>query len=133
VRIKQVEQTNKVRKTRKWGLLFPAGLITGLVSGAFGLSGSTPLSSFLVSFLYLSPPVAVGTSLSVVLVTSLAGALVYYRQQAIDFRLLLILGVGSVVGAYVGAKLTTFINKKVLAITLALLTLAFGVYLALHA
>jgi uncharacterized membrane protein YfcA len=72
------------------------------------------------------------SSLTVVLVTSLAGAIVYYQQRAIDFNLLLILGAGSVIGAYFGAKLTTFINKRVLAITLAVLALAFGVYLAFH-
>jgi uncharacterized membrane protein YfcA len=62
----------------------------------------------------------------------LAGAIVYYQQQAIEFDLLLILGVGSVVGAYLGAKLTTFINKRALAIILAVLALAFGIYLAFH-
>jgi uncharacterized membrane protein YfcA len=75
---------------------------------------------------------AVGTSLTVVLTTSLAGAMVYFQQQAIQLKFLLILGVGSVIGAYFGAKLTVFINKKALAITLALLALAFGVYMAFH-
>ncbi len=132
VRIKQVEQHEESQTTPKWGLLVPAGLVTGLVSGAFGLSGSTPLSSFLVSFAYLSPPIAVGTSLTVVLVTSLSGAIVYLQRQAVDFWLLLILGGGSVIGAYLGAKLTTFINRKALAISLAVLTLAFGVFLVFH-
>jgi uncharacterized membrane protein YfcA len=132
VRIKQVEQNDGPQTKRKWGLLVPAGLVTGVVSGAFGLSGSTPLSSFLVSFVDLPPSLAVGTSLTVVLVTSLAGAMVYYQRQAIDFKLLLILGIGSVAGAYMGAKLTTFIDKKALAISLAVLALAFGVFLAFH-
>jgi uncharacterized membrane protein YfcA len=132
VRTKQAEKSDDTRVASKWGLLLPAGFVTGLVSGAFGLSGSTPLSSFLVSFVYLPPAIAVGTSLTVVLVTSLAGTIVYYQQQAIEFDLLLILGIGSVVGAYLGAKLTTFINKRVLAITLAVLALAFGIYLAFH-
>jgi uncharacterized membrane protein YfcA len=132
VRTKQAEKSQDTRVSSRWGLLLPAGSITGLVSGAFRLSGSTPLSSFLVSFVYLSPAIAVGTSLTVVLVTSLAGAIVYYQQQAIEFALLLILGVGSVVGAYLGAKLTTFINKRALAIILAVLALAFGIYLAFH-
>lgn len=132
VKKKQTGKSDNMRETSRRGLLLPAGFITGLVSGAFGLSGSTPLSSFLVSFVDLSPAIVVGTSLTVVLTASLAGAFVYYQQQAIDFRLLLILGIGSVIGSYFGSKLTGFINKKVLAITLAILALAFGIYLAFH-
>jgi uncharacterized membrane protein YfcA len=132
VRIKQAMNGDDRRVTNKWAALIPAGFITGLVSGAFGLSGSTPLASFLVSFTYLPPAIAVGTSLTVVLVTSLAGAMVYLQRQAIDSSLLLILGTGSVVGAYLGAKLTASINKRVLAVTLAVLALTFGVYLFFH-
>jgi uncharacterized membrane protein YfcA len=132
VRIRQREQGSMTVAAQKSGLLLPAGLVTGLVSGAFGLSGSAPLSSFLVSFAYLSPPLAVGTTLVVVLVTSLAGSAIYYQQQSINLVLVLILGTGSVVGAYWGAKINTIINKEVLAVTLAILALAFGIYLALH-
>jgi uncharacterized membrane protein YfcA len=132
VRTKQVEQADNMPIQPKWGLLLPAGFITGLVSGAFGLSGSTPLSSFLVSFAYLAPALAVGTSLTVVLATSLVGAAAYYENGNIDFHMLLILGLGSVVGAYLGAKITPFVNKRVLAVTLAVLALGFGIYLAFH-
>lgn len=131
-RINQVEQVSNDPVRSRWELLLPAGFITGLVSGAFGLSGSTPLSSFLVSFAYLAPALAVGTSLTVVFATSLVGAVAYYQQGNIDFHMLLILGLGSVVGAYLGAKITPFVNKKALSITLAVLALGFGVYLAFH-
>jgi hypothetical protein len=133
VRIKQVqvEQDSKKQITRKWRLFFP-GVVTGLVSGAFGLSGSTPLSSLLVSFFHLTPRRAVGTTLTSVLVTSLVGAIVYWQEQAIDFNVLLILGVGSVIGAYLGAKLTARVNRRALAIALAVAALGFGIYLALQ-
>jgi uncharacterized membrane protein YfcA len=84
----------------------------------------------LVSFAQLSPAIAVGTTLTVVLVTSVVGATVYF--QSIDFRVLLILGFGSVTGAYLGSKMTSRISKRALAIILAVLTLAFGIYLAFH-
>ncbi len=132
IRTNRWQSGSKLTRKNKVTLLIPAGLISGIVSGAFGLSGSTPLSSYLISFTYLSPPVAVGTTLTAVLATSLAGAVVHYQQQAIDFKLVLVMSAGSVIGAYLGAKLTAVINKKVLAIVLAILALAFAVYLALH-
>lgn len=128
-RIRQVKEYSKPTVTRRW-MLLPWGLGTGFVSGAFGLTGTTPLSSFLVSFAQLSPAIAVGTTLTVVLVTSVVGATVYF--QSIDFSVLLILGFGSVTGAYLGSKMTSRISKRALAITLAVLTLAFGIYLAFH-
>jgi uncharacterized membrane protein YfcA len=60
------------------------------------------------------------------------GVIVYYQRQAIDFNILLILGIGCIAGAYLGAKITSHINRKALAITLAILTLTFGIYLAFH-
>jgi uncharacterized membrane protein YfcA len=47
--------------------------------------------------------------------------------------MLLILGAGSVVGAYLGAKITPLVNKRAMATTLAVLALGFGVYLPFHA
>ncbi len=132
IRTNRWKPGGQLTRKRKGILLTPAGFVAGVVSGAFGLSGSTPISSYLISFAYLSPPVAVGTTLTAVLATSLAGAIVHYQQQAIDFSLVLVMSAGAVTGAYLGAKLTTVINKKVLAIVLAVLALVFAVYLALH-
>ncbi len=132
IRTKQLDQDITLPVKRRLKLLLPVGFLMGVVGGAFGLSGSTPLSSFLVSFVNLSPARAVGTSLLVTLLTSVVGVLIYYQRQAIDFNILLILGVGCIVGAYLGAKITAHINRKMLAITLAVLTIIFGIYLAIH-
>jgi hypothetical protein len=118
------------REKPRLKLLIPAGLLTGLVGGAFGLGASTPLSALLVAFQDVSPALAVGTALTVILLTSLVGS-VAYLWQGIDFGLVLILGVGSVVGAYAGAKLTKRIDKRLLTVVLACLTLAFAVYMML--
>jgi uncharacterized membrane protein YfcA len=128
-RIRQVKEYSKRKVTRRW-ILLPWGLGTGFVSGGFGLTETAPLSSFLVSFAQLSPAIAIGTTLTTILVASAVGATVHF--QSIDFSVLLILGVGSVTGAYLGSKITSRISKRALAITLAVLALAFGIYLAFH-
>ncbi len=132
IRTKKIdqEQSNHVKRESK--LIPPMGFFMGFIGGALGLNGSTPLSSFLISSVNLSPHRAVGTTLTVVLLTSIAGAIVYYQIKAIDFEILSILSVACVIGAYLGAKLTARINRKVLTVTIALLSIAFGIYLAFH-
>ena len=132
VRARKSNQDNIYTIRRKSKLLIPMGFFMGFIGGALGLSGSTPLSSFLISSVKLSPAKAVGTTLTVVLLTSIVGAIVYYQEQAINFNILLILSIACIIGAYLGAKLTPHINKKVLTITIALLSIAFGIYLALQ-
>jgi uncharacterized membrane protein YfcA len=132
VRTKKLDQDNQLQVKQKSKLIAPMGFLMGLLGGGLGLSGSTPLSSFLISYINLSPARAVGTTLTVVLLTSIVGAIVYYQKQAIDFTILLTLSVVCIIGAYLGAKLTARINKKVLATTIALLSIAFGIYLAFH-
>ncbi|MGO9388520.1 MAG: sulfite exporter TauE/SafE family protein [Methanobacterium sp.] len=132
IRLRKPDETHQVQVKRKSKLLLPMGFFMGFIGGALGLSGSTPLSSYLISSVKLSPARAVGTTLTVVLLTSIVGAIVYYQRNAIDFNILLILSTACIIGAYLGAKLTPYINKKVLAITIALLSIAFGIYLAFY-
>ncbi len=132
IRLRKPDEDDQVRVKRKSKLLLPMGFFMGFIGGALGLSGSTPLSSYLISSVKLSPARAVGTTLTVVLLTSIVGAIVYYQRQAIDLDILLILSTACIIGAYLGAKLTPYINRKVLAITIALLSIAFGIYLAFY-
>ena len=48
----------------------------------------------------------------------------------VDIKTLLILGIGSAVGAVFGAKLTSKINRKVLTIILSAMAILPGIYLA---
>ncbi len=132
IRLRKPDKNNEVRVKQKSKLLLPMGFFMGFIGGALGLSGSTPLSSYLISSVQLSPARAVGTTLTVVLLTSIVGVIVYYQRNAIDLDILLILSTACIIGAYLGAKLTPHINRKVLTITIALLSIAFGIYLAFY-
>jgi uncharacterized membrane protein YfcA len=132
-----VTRTNRVgcgtkkRWVIKTGLIL-FGIIPGLLGGAFGMAEAVPTSAFLVAVIGLEPQMAVGTTLITVLAASLAGAVVYFGKQSINFVLVLALGIWSAVGAYMGARLTSKVNRKTLAIVLAILALVFGVFLAFH-
>jgi uncharacterized membrane protein YfcA len=81
IRLRKPDEDNQVPVKRKSKLLFLMGFFMGFIGGALGLSGSTPLSSYLISSVKLSPARAVGTTLTVVMLTSIVGAIVYYQRR----------------------------------------------------
>ncbi|WP_397334330.1 sulfite exporter TauE/SafE family protein [Paenibacillus glycanilyticus] len=82
------------------------GLITGALSGLFGI-GSTPFIQLgLMLILGLSMRFAAGTTMLVIMPIALAGGAGYYTVGYLDIRLLIAVVIGTVLGAYIGAKFT---------------------------
>ena len=106
------------------------GALSGLLSGIFGLSGTTPLTSVLIGAFDLDPRAAVGTTTLVTLVISLAGGLFHLGAGSLDLRTVAIFGAGSLVGAIGGAKLAQKIDRKLITIIIAAMALASGIFLA---
>lgn len=108
------------------------GLGTGLMAGTFGVGGGIVATPLLKIFMGFSAQVAIGTTLALILPTSLTGALNYYRQNLIDYRLALKLALPSVLAATGGAALTGSVSAKLLMLSfsglviLAALDLLFG-------
>ena len=97
------------------------GLATGLLSGTFGVGGGIVATPLLRLCLGLSPQVAVGTTLAVILPTSLTGVINYYRKNFVDTRLALRLALPSALAGYVGARLTDAVSGSFLMVAFALL------------
>lgn len=120
-------------------LAAPVGLCSGLITGTTGLSASTMLSSFLIGLFDFSPLLAVGTTTIISFIGNLvsillifSGDMIFHTQPPhIDMETLLVLGIGSAVGAVLGSKLTAKINRKTLTILLAVMAVVPGIYLAL--
>ena len=89
------------------------GLVSGIVSGLFGVGGGIVMVPAMV-FL-LSPPIrdikqAVGTSLLVIIPTALTGSYKHFTQGNIEWRTALSLAPLAIAGSYLGAWLTTQIS-----------------------
>lgn len=119
----------KARK--KLHILAPLGIFSGLITGSMGLSGTTPLSSFLIGLFDFSPYTSIGTTILITLVLNLTGA-VFHLSSGLDWKVLLTFAGGSLAGAIFGAKIAAKINRKILTIVLAVLAAGSGIYLALH-
>jgi len=104
-------------------LLSPIAFLVGIIAAMTGIGGGVfivPLLSLAYGF---SSHQAIGTSLAMIVFTSISSAMGYWKQKRIDYKTGSILTLTTVPGALVGAYLTSIIEEK-------LLGLIFGVFLA---
>jgi hypothetical protein len=77
------------------------GACVGFLSGLFGVGGGFLLMP-LLTFLGVPPAVAVATSTSHVVASSVSGAMTHYRRGNVDIKIGLVMLAGGLVGTYVG-------------------------------
>lgn len=104
---------------------FMVGIFIGILAALFGLGGGFLVVPTL-NLLGVEIHHAVGTSSAAVVFTSLSSALAYHRQRRIHYKAGLLLASTAVVGAYIGAWMTSYISA-------AQLKVIFGVVLFLIA
>lgn len=105
---KNVDNTDKtpVAAVYYWILALLTGVVTGSLSGLFGI-GSTPFIQLGLMILLRMPlHTAAGTTMMVIVPISLAGGAGYYSIGYIDFNLLFAVVMGTMCGSYIGAKFT---------------------------
>ena len=93
-------------------LLIGIGIITGLINGLLGIGGGTILIPAMVSLMGIAQHQAHGTSLAVILPTTVASCLIYGLNDDLDLRLTMQVVAGGVVGGYLGAKLMNRIPAR---------------------
>jgi uncharacterized protein len=110
------------------------GVASGIMAGVFGISGTPPITAGLYS-LGLPAIMVVGTSVFVLIFNSLAGVGSYYVLGRLDLNLIILLGGGAAVGAFLGPIILKKINpktvEKMFAPLLVSISLIFGVALLL--
>lgn len=81
------------------------GLVAGIVSSMFGVGGGIILVPLLIFLLNFDIHEAVGTSLVIIIPTALVGAYAHYRLGNVNIVAALIVIVGTVIGAWIGAHI----------------------------
>jgi uncharacterized membrane protein YfcA len=87
------------------------GIASGLMAGIFGLSGTPPVNMGLY-ILGLPAMMVVGTSVFVLIFNSVTGIGGYFFLGRLDVMLIILLGSGAVVGAFLGPKLLRKISPE---------------------
>lgn len=93
------------------GSLF--GVLSGILAGLFGISGTPPITAGLY-ILGLPAMVVVGTSIFVLIFNSVSGMTGYLLLGQFDPVLIVLLGGGGAAGAFVAPKLLKKINENTL-------------------
>ena len=113
---------------------FPIGLsvsfFVGVISGLFGIGGGIIHVPLLYSTLGVPVHIATATSHFILAITSFFGVIMFLGLQSIDIDYAVLLGIGSVMGAYIGARLSLHAHpnliKKVISFCLLLFAIKLG-------
>lgn len=101
-------------------IFLAAGLATGIFSGSLGVGGAL-IATPLIRFLGVMPYLAVGTTVPVMLPTTLTGAFTYHRQNLVHFKAVWFTAPTSAAVAVMGAFTTRRVNGHVLMLMTAAL------------
>ncbi|ADT83706.1 sulfite exporter TauE/SafE family protein [Thermococcus barophilus] len=88
---------------------FAVGVVIGILAALFGLGGGFLIVPTL-NLLGVEIHHAVGTSSAAVVFTSLSSALAYSRQKRVHYKVGLLLASTAIIGAYIGAWMTSLLN-----------------------
>ncbi len=102
------------------------GIVVGILASFSGLGGGFLMVPLLL-FLGYSAQEAVGTSFLAIVIISLSALIAHIRLENVNYKVGLLLGIGGVIGAQIGAKIVENIStgmfKKIFAVTLILLAI----------
>lgn len=112
--------------------LFVFGIGVGCYGTLIGAGGGFLIVPTLLLFFHLSPPMAVGTSLAVVFLNALSGALSYARQERIDYISGVLFAAATIPGAVGGVYLSHLFSSRAFEVTFGLLLGTLGLFLFLH-
>src|SRR5712672_4213191 len=87
-------------------VVFAMGIAVGFISGMFGIGGGFLMTPLLI-FLGISPAVSVATVSSHIAASSFTGAITYWRRNALDIALALMLLSAGILGTATGVWLFT--------------------------
>ncbi len=107
-------------------ILLAAGVGVGVGAAFTGLGGGFLMVPLLL-FLGYSAQKAVGTSFMAILVISLSALIAHNKFANVDYRVGILLGIGGIAGAQIGARLVEHIStaqfRKIFAAILAALAI----------
>ncbi|MFH1222138.1 MAG: sulfite exporter TauE/SafE family protein [Candidatus Micrarchaeota archaeon] len=97
---------------KKLALTGAVGGVAGFISGFLGIGGGALLVPLLMKVRRIPLKKAVPTSLAMIAIYAIPGALTHYFMGNIDLAVVAVLVVGCIIGANVGARMATKIDEK---------------------
>lgn len=109
-------------------VLLVIGAVAGAIAGLLGVGGGVLVVPLLVLGAGLTQHVAQGTSLASLVLTGLAGTIVYAHHRHLRLRVLVLLLPGVVLGSWVGGRAALGISELALRVVFAAMLAWLGVW-----
>ncbi|RLE48442.1 MAG: sulfite exporter TauE/SafE family protein [Candidatus Methanomethylicota archaeon] len=90
-------------------ILLGTGLLAGLVGGLLGIGGCSIILPVLIFIYNYSEPVAIGTTITAVIITAASGAIAHIRIKNVDHKTSAIINVAGSLGAALGSIILVYI------------------------
>lgn len=91
-------------------IIIVIGFITGFVNGLLGIGGGTILIPAMVMIMGISQHQAHGTSLAVILPTTIVSCIIYGLNNDLNYTIAFQVALGGILGGYTGARLMNKIS-----------------------
>ena len=111
-----------------WLAIIASGVIVGIGAAFTGLGGGFLLVPILL-YLGFAAPKAVGTSFLAILVISISALIAHNKLANIDYKYGILLGIGGIVGAQIGARLVEHVSTDSFKKIFAMILVGLAVYL----
>ncbi|MBO8142449.1 MAG: sulfite exporter TauE/SafE family protein [Firmicutes bacterium] len=95
----------------QYASLIVLGLVAGILSGLLGIGGGILIVPVLNQLFHVPMPLAVGTSLLIIIPTALAGTLTHFFRGNLELSMGLPVMIGAVVGGMLGARLVGYLPE----------------------
>ena len=109
-------------------IIIASGIIVGIGASFSGLGGGFLMVPLLL-FLGYSAQKAVGTSFLAILIISISALVAHNKLANVDYQTGILLGLGGIVGAQIGARLVEHISTANFKKIFALILLGLAVYI----
>ena len=110
-------------------LLFLVGLGTGVIGAITGTGGGIILAPILLIFFGLGPALVAGTTLALVSINSISGAIMYLREKLVDKRSGLIFALAATPGAILAPFAVKQVSGDIFKVLFGLLLVSIAIYL----
>jgi uncharacterized membrane protein YfcA len=105
------------------------GVLGGFLGGLFGVGGGTIFVPLLMLLKGFDIHRAVGTSLLIIIFTALSGAVFHGKAGMVDWKAAVVLGIFSVLGVWLGTKLSLKLDAVMLQRLFAVFLVAIAIKL----
>lgn len=91
---------------------FLIGIITGFANGLFGAGGGTIVVPAIEKFLNVETHKAHATAIAIILPLSILSTFIYGKGVNLDWKIVIYVSIGGVIGGYIGAKFLAKISSN---------------------